>query len=269
MKEIKTFQGSSIYTKQKEFEIGALTKMRLTQFKSSFFKHNIVIVADVFSGTGRNVVDDELIEGSPVRIMDGVINSGNTKTKINYFFSDIRPNACEQLSHYLLHRFNMSVKTHAMAASDAINMLGNILHKDYRVFLFLVLDPNGPKDFPKNEVYDILKEFPRRIDVIPNISATAISRCLGARYKAGHQMQGWLGTIDNFDEGFVSCLITNNRNGWIRKPVQGDIHRWVIIPTFGVFKPRNNWEKQGYIDLATDEGKELVKFYCGSQLCKR
>lgn len=258
------FQGSSQHTKRKEFEIGSIANMRFLQFKSRYFQYKNVYVADVFCGTGRNVVNDEHIDGSPVRLMDGVIKANNANIDVNFFFSDIRPDACTALSNYLLHRFNVQIATHAMPAADAINMLGAILKSKPDVFLFLVLDPNGPKDFPKQEVCDLLKAFPKRVDIIPYISATTINRCIGARNKAGMQMQGWLGMIENFDEGFVSSLTVNGRFGWIRKPLENDPQRWVIVPTYGCFKPRNDWQKQGYIDLDTAEGRNIVKFYCGN-----
>lgn len=263
MKNINTFQGASIHTARKEFEIGSLTSMRFNQFKCEYFKYKNIIVADIFSGTGRNVINDEIVDGSPIKIIEGILNAKNSKIDVDYYFSDIRPDACQQLHKYILERFKVPIATHTMAASDALNMLGAILKKRPNVFLYLVIDPNGPKDFPKNEVHDLLSEFPRRIDVIPNISATTINRCLGARNKAGRQMQGWLGMIENFDDGFIKSLTMNGRNGWIRKPLEKDIFRWVMVPTFGCMKPRNDWQKQGYVDLASKEGKETVKFYCG------
>lgn len=263
MKKINTFQGASIHTERKEYEIGALTLMRFRQFKCKYFKPTTIIVGDIFSGTGRNVVNDELIDGSPIRIIEGILSAKNTNVEVYYFFSDIRPDACQQLHKYILERFKVPIETNTMAASDALNVLGTILKNRPDYFLYLVIDPNGPKDFPKNEIHDLLSEFPRRIDIIPNISATTINRCLGARNKAGRQMKGWLGMIDNFDDGFIKSLTMNGRNGWIRKPLEKDIFRWVMIPTFGCMNPRNDWKKQGYVDLASDEGKSTVKFYCG------
>ena len=261
-------QGSSIHTERKEYEIEALAYMRFLQFKNKHFRFNNIYVADVFSGTGRNVINDVLVDGSPVRLMSGVVRANNFNIDVNYFFSDIRPEACSALSKYLLQQFKVQIATHTMQASDAINLLGCILQSDPLIFLFLVLDPNGPKDFPKQEVHDLLTAFPGRIDVIPNVSATAINRCLGARNIAGYHMQGWLGEIESFDEGFISSLTMGDRSGWIRRPIPGDIHRWVMVPTFGCFRPKNNWSKQGYVDLRTDEGRELVRFYCGRKQCK-
>ncbi len=69
--------------------------------------------------------------------------------------------------------------------------------------------------------------------------------------------------IENFNEGFVKFLTYRNRTGWIRKPIEGDAWRWTMIPTFGLFEPRNSWGKQGYVSLKTQEAKEIIKFYCG------
>ena len=259
----KSFQGASKHTERKEFEIGSIANMRFLQFKSQYFQYKNIYVADVFCGTGRNVVEDELIDGSPVRLMDGISKANNSNIDVNYFFSDIRPDACASLTKYLIQRFNQQIATHTMSAKDAVNMLGEILKRRSDIFLFLVLDPNGPKDFPRQEVCDLLKAFPKRVDVIPYISATAVNRSIGARNTAGMQMNGYLGWIENFDDGFVSILTNHGRFGWIRKPLENDRQRWVIIPTYGCFKPRNDWQKQGYIDLDTVEGRNIVKFYCG------
>jgi len=262
-KTVVTFQGASVYTERKEFEIEGVSNMRFNQFKSNYFKYPKVLCADVFCGTGTNDVRGEMIDGSPIRLLNGWSKANNQRVETTFWFSDVRQIACDVLERTIQDRFKIPIPVNAMAASDAINYLGEILLKDKNLFLLLILDPNGPKDFPKNETQDLLSSFSRRIDVIPYISATTINRCLGARNKAGYQLQGWLGQIENFDEGFVSSLISNGRQGWIRRPIDGDSQRWTMIPTFGCLKPRNGWDKQGYVEIDSHEGKEIVKYYCG------
>lgn len=258
-----TFQGSSNQTTRKEFGIEGVSYMRFNQFKSLHFRYEHVICADVFSGTGKNEVGGEIVDGSPLRVLNAFLRSKNTRNNFNFFFSDIRQAACTALQAIVHDRFGLDIHAHALAASDAINLLGDALQRHKNIFLYLVLDPNGPKDFPKSEVEDLLRLFPRRIDIVPYISATSVNRCIAARNKAGVQFKGWLGEIENFDQGFVSSLTMQHRQGWIRKPVESDPQRWTMIPTFGCMKPRNDWEKQGFIDLSSEEGKEIVKFYCG------
>jgi hypothetical protein len=258
-----THQGSSEHTARKEFEIEGVTKMRFCQFKSKYFHFPTVICADVFCGTGTNTVGDEVVDGSPVRLLRGYLGSKNTQRKVNFWFSDIRKAACDHLQNQIKRQFGQDLTPVPMAASDAINVLGDYLQRNPATYLFLVLDPNGPKDFPKGEVENLLTAYSGRIDVIPYISATTINRCIGARNKAGMDFQGWLGEIENFDTGFVAALSSGNRKGWIREPLNGDRQRWTMIPTFGRMAPKNDWRKQGYVALDGDEGRSVVDFYCG------
>ena len=246
-------------------EIEGVTCMRLNQFKNQYFKYPIILCADVFSGTGSNEVSGEIIDGSPVRLLNGYLKAKNFHRNFAFWFSDVRTSACDSLRKLVCDRFGngLKVQIEPRLASDAINDIANHLHKYPEIFLYLILDPNGPKDFPKNEVEDMLRAFPRRVDVISYISATTINRCIGARNKAGMDFKGWLGQIENFDEGFVASLSSNNRSGWIRKPVMGDPQRWTMLPTFGCMTPHNDWNKQGFVDLKSEEGRDVVKYYCG------
>lgn len=91
------FQGSSVQTARKEFEIEGVTHMRLTQFKCQYFRHPRIIVADVFSGTGTNEVEDEIVFGSPIRILNGYTRARNFSKDAVFWFSDVRGSACEML----------------------------------------------------------------------------------------------------------------------------------------------------------------------------
>ena len=175
------FQGASIHTPRKELEIGGITKMRLQQFKNIYAGREIVC-ADVFCGTGRNDVLGEIVDGSPLRILDAYHRSENMNPRFKFWFSDILPDACAALRTLVPNWPNLSIRT--MAAADALNFLGNYLYKHPSTLLFLVLDPNGPKEFPKKESIQLLNEFSKRIDIVPYISATAINRCIGARKKS-------------------------------------------------------------------------------------
>lgn len=264
---MKTHQGKSNLTPRKEFEIEGVSHMRLTQFKNEYFNYDHIICADVFCGRGTNEVGGNIIEGSPIRLLNGFNKTKDveTKDKCVFWFTDVRKPACDALKKLIDVRFNINNKmlVEPMDAANSINHIGEILKVNLNSYLFLVLDPNGPKDFPKKEVEDLLSSFSNRIDVVPYISANSVNRCIQCRNKAGRQFRGWLGEIENFDEGFVQSLSSNKRKGWIRKPIQGDKSRWTMIPTFGAMSPKYGWENQGYIKLDSQEGKETIKFYCG------
>lgn len=262
MKQL-SFQGASRYTQIKEFGIHGLTKMRLTQFKCEHFKYREVLIADVFCGSGSNFVEEKIIDGSPISILDGVKDACNRNVIHNYWFSDIQAGSCDSLRRRIKIRFGLDIDPKCMTAVNAINEIGEYLVKHPRTFLYLVLDPNGPKDFPKYEVQDLISKFGKRVDVIPYISANALNRQLYARNKAGYQLRSWIADIENFDSGFVKSIAADGRSGYIRKPIPGDPNRWTMIPTFGIFHPRNAWEKQGYVYINSDDGRRAIKFYCG------
>lgn len=258
------FQGSSHHTARKEFEIEGVSCMRFNQFKNKFFKYPRILCADVFCGTGTNEVGGEIIDGSPVRLLNGYHKAQNQRLDFGFWFSDIRQAACDKLNDLLQEtRPGSNCQIHAMPASQSIVELRYILSQDLGLFLFLILDPNGPKDFPRNEVIDLLRAFPRRVDIIPYISATTINRCIGARNRAGYTFKGWLGEIENFDRGFVSELSSNGRKGWIRQPIQNDPQRWTMLPTFGCMMPKHNWKKQGFVEIHSEEGAAAINHYCG------
>ena len=258
------FQGSSQNTVKKEFEIQGISRMRFTQFKNPYFNFSNVICADVFCGRGTNEIGGEIVDGSPIKLTKGFKKANNKKLKTHFWFSDIRKNACDALEKIIDKDIGAeAIKIKPMDAKDAVNYLAEVLRKVQDCYLILVLDPNGPKDFPKEEVKDLISAFHNRIDIVPYISATSINRCVNARKKAKMDFKGWLGEIENFDEGFVSCLTNKNRSGWIRAPLKGDPQYWTMIPTFGRFTPRNGWETQGYYKINSEEGKQAIKFYCG------
>ena len=266
---VKTHQGASTHTVKKELEIRGLTNMRANQFKNKFFRYRKVLFADVFCGQGRNNVNGEMVDGSPLRIVDGYLRSVNEKTKITpvFWFSDIRKDACDILEKVFESRYGglapLAGSIKCMSADNAVNEIGDYLSKNRDTYLCLTLDPNGPKDFPKLETQDLISSSPYRVDVNPYISANALNRQLQARNKAGYQLTSWIAGIENFDSGFVQGLTAKNRKGWIRKPIAGDKWRWTMIPTFGWAAPSSGWEKQGFVPLGTDEAKETIKFYCG------
>jgi hypothetical protein len=235
--------------------------MRLTQFKNPYFKYREIVCADVFCGSGKNYVQGEIVAGSPLRIMNAYRRANNTNVNFKFWFSDILPEACATLKKLLPVQNNVHIYT--MAAADALNRLGKYLKDHPLTLLFLVLDPNGPKDFPKHEAIDLLSEFSKRVDIVPYISATTINRCIGARDKGGITFKGWLGSIENFDEGFVSTLTKHGRMGWIREPIKSDPQHWTILPTYGHMFPKSDWSKQGLVSINSDRGQKAIEFYNG------
>lgn len=281
------FQGVSAITERKEFEIGGVAQMRLTQLKSDkvAWAYDRVYVADVFSGSGENTLtkgeEEVIIDGSPLRLLSAfreAITKGQGPMAlghkpISFLFSDIRREAIDLLGATIYNRWQPinNVQTHvqAMDAADAINHLW-LLMRCSNAHLILVLDPNGVKAFPYVEVLRLLRDFGGRIDIVPNISATTLKRCIGARQivDSGYN-SWWLSTVERLDDDFVR-RIAHNRAGWIREAIKGDNQQWMMIPTFTpLCPPRSDWAKQGYVDIASSKGEDAIQFYSNtrSALC--
>lgn len=285
-KTAKTIQGASWLTERKEFEIGGLVQMRLRQLKgdnpSRYYDR--IVIADVFSGSGENVLSahDNPIDGSPLRLLwalqtathtrDGISLGGLRNKKVDFFFSDIRPDATASLANLLADRWdipeglNVGKITATLPAHSALTLIHQEMLANPRTHLILVLDPNGPKDFPRDEALSLLRSFSNRIDLIPYISATSINRCLQHKNKCNAQYNWWLSSIERFDTGFA-LAIAQNRYGWIREPVQSDHQKWLMLPTFTPkLVPRNDWNKQGYVEINSQRGRAALDFYTGNLL---
>jgi len=280
-KLLRTFQGTSRFTERKEFEIGGLVKMRLSQLKSPSvaWSYDQIIIADVFSGSGENILsaNDDPIDGSPLRLLSALSDAVTTQRgqrlmalasrPVRFLFSDIRPDAITYLNQLIAQRWEQidgldaSINTATLTASSAINLLNQAMRENPRAHLILVLDPNGPKDFPRDEVLDLINQCSRRMDVIPYISATAVNRCLQHRNQCGAHYDWWLSAIDQFDTGFVNA-ISAGRAGWVREPIQSDPQKWLMLPTFTPhLVPRNDWAKQGYVEINSARGQAAIAAY--------
>ena len=277
-------QGASRFTERKEFEIGGLVQMRLRQLKSPMPSryYDDIVIADVFSGAGENVISgkDDPIDGSPLRLLWALQTATQTKSgpsimglagkSVRLFFSDIRADAIARLNNLISDRWtpisglDTHISTATLPASKAIQLLHNTLAESPKTHLILVLDPNGPKDFPRDEVLAMLDQHSRRIDLVPYISATAVNRCLQHRNQCGAKYDSWwLSSVDRFDTGFIHA-ISRNRHGWIREPIHGDPQRWLMLPTFAPqLTPRNDWAKQGYVEINSERGQAAIATYAG------
>ena len=280
----KTIQGASKYTERKEMEVFGITQMRLRQLKglgpSRYYSE--LIIADVFSGSGENVLanSDEPIEGSPVKIIQALDSALHNKNGFNpmgledksirLWFSDIRPAAVSHLegilsAHKMPSGLNIKCKVVQSEASRAIEQMHEHLDRKPSARLILVVDPNGPKQFPRDEVLRLLKRHSDKVDVIPYISATAVNRCLHHRDSCDVKYDWWLSSIEGFDTGFVFA-IAEKRHGWIRLPIHGDNQKWLMMPTFSPnLVPQNDWAKQGFVEINSEEGIKAISVYAGDR----
>lgn len=257
-----TFQGSSkVVTPAKQYGLGGIIYMQILRTKK---RPGSTIIADVFCGEGTNRLSlDEKINGSPITILEAytkaVTAGAKTRQAVSFAFSDIRPEAITGLYKNIEETYPDLIPCTALIAGDAkdvVTMLHQeLLETDHN--LILVVDPNGYKDLPFEELTKLGTDpqLLKRVDIILHLSATANKRILAAA-KAGINL-----TIEwamPFKE--MVLQIAGGRDGWIRKQLKGDAWQWTLIPLFG-YSPRNDWSKNGFIKLSSDEGMALLDHY--------
>jgi three-Cys-motif partner protein len=260
-----------------------------------------LVVVDLFCGVGTNEVRCEetgvlkTVHGSPFSVM-GAIDSalkvknpadpdgekiyspkGLAKRNTTIVFNDIREHAAKHAYRKIEEvypnvengvwrpcpDFSAKIRTSSEPAKHAVRRLNITLREKRDSHAILIVDPNGPADFPREEIIRLIKDHPGRVDLIMYLSATSIRRCMGAA-KSGKINFDWLNGVEGLDAGFILSTAIKGRTVWIREPLKGDPQHWMMIPSFTQY-PRleDAWSKNGFADVNTPRGKELVNLYSG------
>ena len=281
----KTVQGASAITRKKECDISGLAYMQFMRTANAYIglpgKEYIkrYRYTDALCGGGLNVVEGEIIEGSPYAISNSLIRAGDTngniraaveRRQLELYFSDIRQEAAASLSQlveqdfdaqfrelFKVNHFSSVLRIDQMPASEAVKRDMNWLmdHRGHR--LGLCIDPNGPKALPFVEIADLLtrRQTRKNADVTINISATAVKRVLSVPM-AQKEISEWIG---EFRTMFIDVLAVDEK-AWIRLPIEGDPQQWTMI-TYWATNPRNDWRAAGFVDIKSPEGLEAIKRY--------
>lgn len=282
---VRTVQGASAITRKKECDINGLAYMQFMRTANAFIglpgKQYIrrYRYTDALCGGGLNVVEGEIIEGSPYAISNALVQAGQkngnvraavTRRLIDLNFSDIRQEAASSLADLIendfddkfrelfqLNHFSNAVNIDRLAAVDAVKRDINWLWEDRDHRLALCIDPNGPKALPFVELAELLtnSRTRRRADVTVNISATAVKRVLSVPI-AQKEISEWIG---QFRTMFIDVLGANEK-AWVRLPLDGDPQQWTIM-TYWASMPKHDWRSAGFVDIKSDEGLEAIKRY--------
>lgn len=248
-------QGSSAVTGIKEAQIHGVVKMRLTQRKwtESNPKPYIdeVCVYDIFSGDGINFVDGEMVMGSPYEIHRAIVESGLWESKkVRFVASDIREQAIQQLATLLGEERRFLVDYRTGPAVDQIVNASERLRRNQRCHVMLIVDPNGPGTMPFTELLALAQTYGRRVDILLNVSETAICRILGCSITKD---KNWWAGFDAFAD-VIRALLVHFKGGWLRQPLPGDRQRWRFICFWSYAPPPRGWLQQHLIpmDSTTD-----------------
>lgn len=263
--QLSLFQGVSDVTPKKELDFFGICNTRLTQRKFQKYIGSIYL-CDVFSGGGHNVINGEVITGSPIKMAQAIEASGISDTK-NVFLlcSDIRKDAINTLTKYF-SKSNHTCKTsiYQRAAADQLKFIHEIARKEPKAHFIITIDPNGPKSLPFHEIKALSSDpsLKNRIDFIVNISATSIKRMIRHRQVTGANYDWWIKTVQSLGNDLVMEIAQHYKGAWIRKPL-GDKQGWMMVAYFNWSPPRSDWKKAGFLDLHSIQGKQAMIAYEG------
>ena len=262
-KQLSFFQGVSEVTQKKELDFYGICNTRLMQRKFQPYISRIYMF-DVFCGDGHNVVNGDIMTGSPGTIANAIECSGITETKDVFLIcSDIRHDAITKLNNYFDNRkWSFGYGAFESTASDQIKHIHKIAKQDKKAHFIIVVDPNGPKALPFDEIEQLSKDksVRNRVDIIVNVSATSIKRMVKHRISAGAKYDWWIKAVEYLGRDFFQRIAKNYKGAWIRKPL-GDKQGWVIMAYFNWSPPKNDWNKAGFIDFNSKQGQQALLSY--------
>lgn len=244
-----TTQGMSAVTPVKEVQIKGTVKMRLLQRKNQRSYIKEIRVYDVFSGDGRNVVEGQEIQGSPLEIADAIRES---EVDAELYASDILDDTISRLEPALATK---GVPYHLRVCSAAerfAEIRDYVCSSPKGHHAIVVVDPNGPGALPFEQMLDLAKRRAGQVDLLVNISETAMKRILAC---AVTKDKNWWADMPSFRD-FLLRLFTYYREMWLRDAIAGDPQRWRFICFWGWTPPGGPWEKQHLYQIKTQEELE-------------
>ena len=249
--EVRSHQGSSFVTPIKEIQINGVIKVRLNQRKFHDWISKI-IVADIFSGDGTNVISGTEIAGSPIEIIKAIKETKILEHKdIEFLANDIRMESVEALKVRIeaenLER--LPIQYHTKAADEALVTIEELLHNDRAAHCILLVDPNGPSVMPFDRIISLARMFSKRMDIIVNISETAIKRVLAS---PTCKDKNWWAGMQSFSDVLWN-IFENYKEGWLRTVIKGDYQKWRFACFWNYAPPKHDWSKQGLLKISSEE----------------
>jgi len=244
-------QGCSRVTAIKEIQIRGVIEMRLNQRKNQQGYIKRIGIFDVFCGDGKNIIEGgETILGSPIEIINAVKSTRIYESKqIDFFASDNRYLAIDRLSNLLSYEIlPFGINIIQKPADEQLGFIEWYLNQDNRNHVILLIDPNGPGVIPFKQLND-LSSYASRLDVIINISESAIKRIKGCRTTKNCN---WWANYETFED-ILWELLKGYREGWIRDVIKGDNQKWRIMTLWTWTPPRRAWEKQRLYKVTTKQ----------------
>lgn len=266
---------SPLATAKKQESVEGVTFMETLRLKN--FNRD-VLFADIFCGSGENIVNGETINGSPISMLDGFLSAvvamkEPPKSNYRFVFSDVAEGRADSRLVANVRNWQERVGMepdpflfkaytkggHAVTAKlfyaqswaeEAVEALKDKVIKNRNGFLVLFVDPNGPKAAPWKGMRELWDKAASRVRITVSISATTLKRIRAAKEVS---QLNWAQVPDHIS-GMIEWF--SGAGGWVRSPVNAD--QWTVVCLSKV-PPRNGWNKGGFVLIDSNEGREMIK----------
>lgn len=255
-KQISLFQGASKATAIKTHHVGELASMRMAMNQGLWVKYGLkrFFMFDVYCGEGYNIVDNQEIIGTPLKLAEAAYNSNlvDLVGAVQLVCTDIRQDAINTLKPELqrYNREGLYLSASVKESSEQIHNICNWMTNEkkegrYDFHAVIVLDPNGPKQLPLEEIRRLVDLHANKIDLILNINEVAFQRILGHKRGAGKNSYDWWICLMQEVDDFYKTISAGFKGMWVRRKVPGT-NGWSMAVTFGYSVPKNDWSKEGF-----------------------
>jgi len=277
---LNLFQGNSVTaTPVKQNGLRGIYSM-LSMMRSK--RPEAMVFVDLYCGSGENKLPGEIIAGSPISMLAGILDAVQHRLKKPpvgpwaCLFNDITPGRATLLLPENVMRwqaennlvvnpdlfqctardgstFSMPIKYRTGSAQDAIECICNIMQVNRKSHIILMIDPNGPKDAPWVKTKEIWDRYPNRVEMIFHLGATVLKRVSKARDVLGAESFAPMpdhiaALVDSFSES----------DGWVRDPVGKD--QWTML-LLSKFPPHNGWKTidASFHKIQSEIGQAVVR----------
>ncbi len=225
-----------------------------------------MVFVDLYCGSGENKLPGEIIAGSPISMLAGILDAVQhlTPGRATLLLPEnvmrwqaennlvVNPELfqCTARDGSI---FSMPIKYRTGSAQDAVECICNIMQVNRKSHIILMIDPNGPKDAPWVKTKEIWDRYPNRVEMIFHLGATVLKRVSKARDTCGAE---FFAPMPDHIAALVDSF--SDSDGWVRDPVGKD--QWTML-LLSKFPPHNGWKTidASFHKIQSEIGQQVVR----------
>lgn len=279
---INLFQGSSATaTPIKQYGLRGIYKTVAMMRSGDRFP--AVVFVDLYCGSGENILPGEIIAGSPISMLAGILDSLRGKGSLTkapkgqwlIVFNDIAPGRATVLLPENVMRWQaenglqvdrdalrvtardgkevvIPIKYITASAASVLDEITETLDAYKNAQVVMTIDPNGPKDAPWEKLRDVWHKYSQRAELVFHLAATHMKRVAKARNTCGI---GFFAPMPDHINALIQSII--GCGGWVREPVGAD--QWTLL-WLTKFPPRNDWKTATpFHKIETECGQAVIR----------